>query len=456
MKITSIIVPALGLGLGAILILPTQQADAWSTIGGSLNHNQRDFRTFNNFTDSTANNNNVADPMFPGAQGAVMAIWKAGIEWGSIAHGDGSGDPTQGILGSGGANFDPSHQGQATAIGNSNSNTHSELSGSSGGVLAYCETPISDGWRIRYYQSWTWADGPSGIGGSQFDLQSVACHEYGHALGLGHSTSGSATMAPSIANGTTGQRSINSDDMGGVQAVYGVMSGSKPRITGVSINGSTITVTGTNFDSTGNQVWFTQAGSGGNGTPIKVTNLNSNGTTITATIPAAAGPGDVLVRSNGTAHNDLSNAWPTDLQGGGGGCTDPVTYCGTSPNSVGAGAIISYSGSASMSANDLTLLCAGLVPNTPGLFYYGPNQTAVILGEGVRCVDGNLTRLDVKVADTLGTVVDPLNLNAPPFSSGPGAVSSGDLRNFQYWYRDPAGGLIGYNLSDGLEVTFCP
>ena len=28
------------------------------------------------------------------------------------------------------------------------------------GVYAYCETPISDGWRIRFYSNWTWSDGP--------------------------------------------------------------------------------------------------------------------------------------------------------------------------------------------------------------------------------------------------------------------------------------------------------
>ena len=456
MKLNQVILPVLALGVGgAFLFSAAQEAEGYTLIGGSLSQSQRDFRVFNNFTGASDNNNQTPDPQFPAYQGADMAIWKGVVEWSSIAHGDGSGDPTQGVLGSSGANFDPSWQGNATSTGNSNNNIHSQISGSNGGVLAYCETPISDGWRIRYYEGWVWSDGPGSAGGNAIDLQEVACHEYGHALGLGHSTNGGATMYPSYSGGTAG-RSIHSDDIAGCKAVYGAMSGTKPTITGLSINGNSITVTGTGFDGTGNQVWFTQAASGGNGTPIKVTGLNSNGTSITATIPAAAGPGDVLVRRNNTGHGGLSNPWPTDLSGGSGGCTDPVTYCGTSPNSVGAGAFISYSGSASMSANDLTLLCAGLVPNTPGLFYYGPNQTAVILGEGVRCVDGNLTRLDVKVADTLGTVVDPLNLNAPPFSSGPGAVSSGDLRNFQYWYRDPAGGLIGYNLSDGLEVTFCP
>ncbi len=137
------------------------------------------------------------------------------------------------------------------------------------------------------------------------------------------------------------------------------------------------------------------------------------------------------------------------------GCPDPSVYCGTSPNSVGAGASIGFTGSASQAANDLALNCFGLVPGTPGLFFYGPNQTAVLLGEGVRCVDGNLTRLDVQVADSFGSVIKSINWFGNPFLVGPGAVQPGDAINFQYWYRDVAGGLIGYNLSDGIQMDLC-
>jgi hypothetical protein len=453
MKLNQLILPVIALGVGgAFLLSGSQEAGAWTTIGGNLNHGQRDFRIFNNFTGASDNNNQVPDAQFPGYQGADMAIWKGCVEWSSIAHGTGAGDPTQSILGSSGANFDPSFQGSATGIGGANDNVHSQISGSNGGVLAYTETPISDGWRIRYYEGWTWSDGPGSSGG--IDLQEVACHEYGHALGLGHSTVGSATMYPSYSGGTSG-RSIAADDQAGCQAVYGVMAGNKPTITGLSINGNSLIVTGTNFSATDNQVWFTQVAAGGNGQPIKVTGLTSNGTTITANIPATAGPGDVLVRRNGTAHADLSNPWPTDLAGAS-GCVDPTSYCGTSPNSAGAGAVIGYLGSSSISANDLVLTCIGLVPNKPGLFFYGPDQTAVLLGEGVRCVSGSLTRLSVLIADGFGTASMVLDLSSPPFSSGPGAVTSGDERNFQFWYRDPAGGPSGFNLSDGLQVNFCP
>lgn len=459
MNIKNLILPAAGLGLGALLLIPAQQAGAYTTIGGSLGQTQRDFRVFNNFTDNAANNNQTPDAQFPGHQGAVMAIWKASVEWGSELHGDGTGDPHQnGGLGSGGANFDASFQGEANSIGSSNQNIHSEISGSSGGVLAYCETPISDGWRIRYYQSWTWNDGPNTNVGNNMDLQGVACHEYGHALGLGHSGSTSATMYPSVSGSGVVQRSIASDDIAGVQSIYGAKSGNKPRITELQIAGNTMTVIGTNFDSSGNQVWFTQSGVGGSGTPIKVTNLSSNGTVITCTIPSNAGPGDVQVRSNGTNNNDLSNAFPSDLQPNG-GCPSPTTFCADSPNSVGSGAQISYSNSASVSSNNFSVSCYGLPANQFGIFFYGSNQTAALFGDGVICVAGGASgifRLAPLQSDFVGDVYRPIDMTAAPFNSGTGAWTAGSQWYMQFWYRDPAAGGAGFNLSNALDITVCP
>ena len=37
-----------------------------------------------------------------------------------------------------------------------------------------------------------------------------------------------------------------------------------------------------------------------------------------------------------------------------------------------------------------------------------------------------------------------------------GGVNLGDRKYYQFWYRDPAGGGAGFNLSDGLSATFCP
>jgi len=436
--------PVLALGLGATLVTP-EVSTGYSTIGGSLGHGQRDFRIYNNFSDSAANNNQTPDDQFPGYQGAVMAIWKGMVEWGSELHGDGSGDPHQnGSLGSGGANFDTSFQGEATGVGGTNDNIHSPLSGGSGGVLAYCETPISNGWRIRYYESWTWLDGPGTSTSGGQDLQSVACHEYGHALGLGHSTSGSATMYPSILSGVN-SRSINSDDQNGVRAIYGTKSASKPSITGVSVNGNQITVTGSNFDSSGNQLWFTQATAGGNGQPIKVTNLTSNGTSITANIPGNAGSGDVQVRSNGTANNDLSNAWPLDLGGTTGSCG--VTQLGVGVGGANIGDL-DTSDTPDLGST-INLVASGFAPaTTAGQLILSLNQTGTPLLGGTIYVDYQNPAAVLPVAFTLGVGVATVNLPSSPslaYVSGYAQVGAPD-----------ASQPFGWAFSNGLEVTFCP
>ena len=127
MKLRTLLVPA-GALTGAALLLAPREATGFSLIGGSLSLSQRDFRIFDNFTDASANNNVTPDAQFPGYTGAEMAIWKASVEWGSGLHGTGGGDAHQPAgLGSGGANFDASFQGNATGVGTTNENVHSPL-----------------------------------------------------------------------------------------------------------------------------------------------------------------------------------------------------------------------------------------------------------------------------------------------------------------------------------------
>ena len=451
MKITNMILPVAALGVAASLLTPA--TEGYSLLGFTLATGQRDFRTFNNFTDTAANNNQNPNVNFPGYQGADMAIWKACIEWNSELHGTGNGDPHQpGDLGSGGANFDAVFQGGATSVGGINDNTHSELPGSAGGVLAFTESPSSNGWRIRYYSGWLWSDGP-GVQGSGIDLQGVACHEYGHALGLGHSTVGGTTMFASISGNGIPARSIANDDKNGIRAAYGIADfGTKPRITDVVMFGSQVTVTGQNFTPTANKLWFTQAGVGGNGTAIKVLNLNSTngGTQLTATFPAAAGPGDILVKITGGLAS-LSNSWPIDP--GVQGCPPPTNYCTSSPNSVGSGAVMGTSGTQVVADNDFGLFAGGLPANQNGVFFYGAIQQNVPFGNGQLCIAGQVFRLDVVQSDVFGITQFALDITNPATPSG--QITAGSTWNFQHWYRDPAAGGAFFNLSDGVEVTFC-
>jgi subtilisin family serine protease len=144
----------------------------------------------------------------------------------------------------------------------------------------------------------------------------------------------------------------------------------------------------------------------------------------------------------------LVNAWHAVQQS----CVAPTNYCMTSPNSVGPGAVMTYAGSTSLIANDLVLVCGGCPPNTAGRFYLGSATTFAPLGNGFRCIGGPTIRLPVLEANLFGDFVQAFDAQALPAAS---MLSPGMTRYFQLWYRNPAAGGAGYNLSDGLRVHFC-
>jgi len=69
--------------------------------------------------------------------------------------------------------------------------------------------------------------GSSGCSGG-FYIEDIAAHEFGHALGLGHSASTSATMYPSVSSCNTGNRTLDADDIAGVRALYPLHSLAPP------------------------------------------------------------------------------------------------------------------------------------------------------------------------------------------------------------------------------------
>jgi len=134
------------------------------------------------------------------------------------------------------------------------------------------------------------------------------------------------------------------------------------------------------------------------------------------------------------------------------GCGGATAYCATTPNSVGAGAIIGHTGSFGITTNDLELNVAAAVPGQFGIFYFGPNQISTSFGHGVRCVGGQTRRLPVLQADLFGDASLPLDFTSAPASD----ITADSTWNFQFWYREAASAGGGFNLSNGLEITFCP
>jgi hypothetical protein len=137
-----------------------------------------------------------------------------------------------------------------------------------GGALAVCYYWSIGGttqqFDIRFFDRWdaggpydfVWATNPTS---TQFDIQSVAAHEFGHALGLDHSTVLAATMYPSVSAGSTANRTLDLDDVVGAQSLYGAVM---PTIDSVSPSSGfaagleTVTINGTGFGISDLYVFF--------------------------------------------------------------------------------------------------------------------------------------------------------------------------------------------------------
>jgi len=125
-------------------------------------------------------------------------------------------------------------------------------------------------------------------------------------------------------------------------------------------------------------------------------------------------------------------------------------------NSAGGGARLFANGSNSIIADDLAFVASGLIPGQSAMLFYGNalenGGVGTTLGDGLRCVGGQIQRLDVLVPGGVG------NAGWPTGYAALEGWQPGDSRYFQVWYRDTTPGpcASGYNLSSGQAVTFTP
>jgi hypothetical protein len=142
-------------------------------------------------------------------------------------------------------------------------------------------------------------------------------------------------------------------------------------------------------------------------------------------------------------------------------CPDPINYCTTSPNSVGSGALMSWTGTPTIADDDFHLLATGCPPNQFMIFYYGAEPVTIPFGNGFRCVGAGgvgLFRFPVIKTDGGGTGDLKVDYTVPPAGGDhhdPGVWNPGGTWYCQAWYRDPAGGGAFHNFTDGLKVLVC-
>ncbi|MFT4540313.1 MAG: hypothetical protein ACI835_002763 [Planctomycetota bacterium] len=178
--------------------------------------------------------------------------------------------------------------------------------------------------------------------------------------------------------------------------------------------------------------------------------VNTTNSALSAILPESGSGWYFGVRAIDVAGNSgpisVSGPYFIDLGGA-------SNYCVAVVNSTGSGAPMSHTGSLSIGANNLNLRCTNLPSNQTCIFYYGGNQVQQPFGNGQKCVGGQLFRYS-PVSTTTGVANQPIDYTDPPFA--PGQITNGSSWNFQCWYRDPLAGGAFFNLSDGLELTFCP
>ncbi len=127
-------------------------------------------------------------------------------------------------------------------------------------------------------------------------------------------------------------------------------------------------------------------------------------------------------------------------------------FCAATPNSSGAAASLTATGSALVADDTLGFSVSGLPPGAHARLFAGDQTIQVPLGDGTRCAGGQVLFLHpLWTASSTGVAGRDLSLSAGPASA---AFLAGSTWNFQLWYRDVSGGPAGSNTSDALSIAF--
>ncbi len=189
------------------------------------------------------------------------------------------------------------------------------------------------------------------------------------------------------------------------------------------------------------------------------------GGVIRIDVQGVGGPGSInCIQIRGTP------ATPSFCWAGSPGSACP---CGPTPIPRGCGNSVYFEGAELTStgipsiSSDTLRLQVGLhqnsgLPNASGLFFQGTNQvqggSGVAFGDGLRCVGGSIMRIAIVAPNGQGYALYPRSASDPSVSLV-GGVAAGDVRHYQFWYRDPNPGFCTpatFNLTNGITALWQP
>jgi hypothetical protein len=132
-------------------------------------------------------------------------------------------------------------------------------------------------------------------------------------------------------------------------------------------------------------------------------------------------------------------------------------------NSFGTGgALLSATGSASVLADTVTLRVGGLPHSGFAVFVQGADavSSGIPLGDGLRCIGGQLRRLGARAAQPDGSLVFGHDVAGDPLVSIAGGIPpGGGVLRYQVYYRDSNPNFCTperLNLSNGIRIPWYP
>lgn len=138
-------------------------------------------------------------------------------------------------------------------------------------------------------------------------------------------------------------------------------------------------------------------------------------------------------------------------------CQSVDLYCPTSAHSAGPGALLTTTGSTSLSANELRLIVTGAPAGTIGQFFYGSGTSQIPWANGWLCVPPPFARLlPLDNTNASGFLDRALDFTQTPFSNSVFAVTAGSTWNFQFAFRDALGGGANVDATNAAQIVFCP